>query len=150
MLFKEIVDGRTHARTDGRRTPDIEGSQKLTEHFVLRWAKKGYLFITVYCTFMPNNLLIVIVNEDIGCIGFEHLQIVYLMINNYLSFKMSFHVKLWMKSPLWRTWDDIYVWIMFPPELAIVRRNWLNDNVDKTVIFKKFVNKNMKEKDVIL
>ena len=36
MLFKEIVD----ARTDGRRTPDIEGSQKLTEHFVLRWAKK--------------------------------------------------------------------------------------------------------------
>ena len=45
MLFKEIVDGRTHGRThgrttdDGRRTPDIEGSQKLTEHFVLRWAK---------------------------------------------------------------------------------------------------------------
>jgi len=39
MLFKEIVDGRTHARTDGRTT-DIEGSQKLTEHFVLRWAKK--------------------------------------------------------------------------------------------------------------
>jgi len=30
MLFKEIVDARTHARTDGRRTPDIEGSQKLT------------------------------------------------------------------------------------------------------------------------
>ena len=26
MLFNEIVD----ARTDGRRTPDIEGSQKLT------------------------------------------------------------------------------------------------------------------------
>jgi len=41
MLFKEIVDGRTHARTDdGQRTPDIEGSQKLTEHFVLRWANK--------------------------------------------------------------------------------------------------------------
>ena len=40
MLFKEIVDGRTDGRTDdGRRTPDIEGSQKLTEHFVLRWAK---------------------------------------------------------------------------------------------------------------
>jgi len=40
MLFKEIVDGRTDARTDdGRQTPDIEGSQKLTEHFVLRWAK---------------------------------------------------------------------------------------------------------------
>jgi len=37
MLFKEIVDGCT----DGR-TPDIEGSQKLTEHFVLRWAKKSY------------------------------------------------------------------------------------------------------------
>ena len=31
MLFKEIVDGHTH----GRRTTDIEGSQKLTEHFVL-------------------------------------------------------------------------------------------------------------------
>jgi len=29
MLFKKIVDGRTHARTDGRTT-DIEGSQKLT------------------------------------------------------------------------------------------------------------------------
>jgi len=29
----------THGRTDGRRTPDIEGSQKFTEHFVLRWAK---------------------------------------------------------------------------------------------------------------
>jgi len=29
MLFKEIVDTRTDARTDGR-TPDIEGSQKLT------------------------------------------------------------------------------------------------------------------------
>jgi len=42
MLFKEIVDARTHARTDDRRrTPDIEGSQKLTEHFVLRWAKKS-------------------------------------------------------------------------------------------------------------
>jgi len=40
MLFKEIVDGRTDGRTDRRRTPDIEGSQKLTEHFVLRWAKK--------------------------------------------------------------------------------------------------------------
>ena len=40
MLFKEIVDARTDARTDGgRRMPDIEGSQKLTEHFVLRWAK---------------------------------------------------------------------------------------------------------------
>ena len=34
MLFKEIVDARTDART-----PDIEGSQNLTEHFVLRWAK---------------------------------------------------------------------------------------------------------------
>jgi len=39
MLFKEIVDGWTDARTYGRMT-DIEGSQKLTEHFVLRWAKK--------------------------------------------------------------------------------------------------------------
>ena len=46
MLFKEIVDGRTHGRTharidDGRRTPDIKGSQKLTKHFVLRWAKNN-------------------------------------------------------------------------------------------------------------
>jgi len=30
MLFKEIVDAHTDGRTDGRRTPDIEGSQKLT------------------------------------------------------------------------------------------------------------------------
>ena len=43
MLFKEIVDARTDARTHGRRTPDIEGSQKLTEHFVLRWAKKDHV-----------------------------------------------------------------------------------------------------------
>ena len=27
---------------DGQRTPDIEGSQKLTEHFVLRWAKNRW------------------------------------------------------------------------------------------------------------
>ena len=38
MLFKEIVDERTHGRTHGQTT-DIEGSQKLTEH-KLRWAKK--------------------------------------------------------------------------------------------------------------
>ena len=36
MLFKEIVDERTNARTT-----DIEGSQKLTEHFMLRWAKNS-------------------------------------------------------------------------------------------------------------
>jgi len=31
MLFKEIVDARTDGQTtDRRRTPDIEGSQKLT------------------------------------------------------------------------------------------------------------------------
>jgi len=35
MLFKEIVGGRTHARTHGRRTPDIEGSQKLTENVLI-------------------------------------------------------------------------------------------------------------------
>jgi len=39
MLFKEIVDGRTDGRTSGRTT-EIEGSQKLTEHIVLSWAKK--------------------------------------------------------------------------------------------------------------
>jgi len=43
MLFKEIVDALTDGRTDaGRRTTDIEGSQKLTEHVVLRWAKKYF------------------------------------------------------------------------------------------------------------
>jgi len=41
MLFKEIVDRRTHARTDGRT---MDGGQwAITkahiEHFVLRWAK---------------------------------------------------------------------------------------------------------------
>jgi len=40
-LKKLLTDGRTH----GRRTPDIEGSQKLTEHFVLRWAKNA-IFIS--------------------------------------------------------------------------------------------------------
>jgi len=34
MSFKEIVDARTHARTDGR-TPDIEGSQKLFNNLQL-------------------------------------------------------------------------------------------------------------------
>jgi len=40
---------------------------------------------------MPINLLIVIVNEEIGCIWFEHLQTVYLMI--YFSFFKSFSPK---------------------------------------------------------
>ena len=41
LLTDARTDGRTHARTDdGWQTPDIEGSQKLTEHFVLSWAKK--------------------------------------------------------------------------------------------------------------
>ena len=44
MLFKEIVDGRTHGRTT-----DIEGSQKLTEHFVLRWAKNIILDMYTSC-----------------------------------------------------------------------------------------------------
>ena len=43
-LKKLLTDGRTD---DGRRTPDIEGSQKLTEHFVLRWAKKVIIHLTV-------------------------------------------------------------------------------------------------------
>jgi len=33
MLFKEIVDARTDARTHGR-TLDIEWSEKLTEHLI--------------------------------------------------------------------------------------------------------------------
>jgi len=33
--------------------------------------------------------------------------------------------------------NDIYLWIMLPPELAIVRRNWLNDNIDKTNNFQQ-------------
>ena len=45
-LKKLLTDGRTDARTDdGQRTPDIEGSQKLTEHFVLRWAKNLTSFL---------------------------------------------------------------------------------------------------------
>jgi len=35
MLFKEIVDARTHA---GRRT--LKDHKSSLEHFVLRWAKK--------------------------------------------------------------------------------------------------------------
>ena len=38
---------------------------------------------------------------------------------------------------------------MFPPELTIVHRNWLNDNINKTIIFNKFMNGSMEEKDVI-
>jgi len=40
--------------------------------------------------------------------------------------------------------------IMFPRELTTVRRNWLNDNIDKTIFFNKSMNENMKEKDFIL
>jgi len=43
MLFKEIVDARTHARTDdGRRT--LKDHKSSLEHFVLRWAKKACFF----------------------------------------------------------------------------------------------------------
>ena len=38
---------------------------------------------------------------------------------------------------------------MFLLELTIIRRNWLNDNIDKTIIFNKSMNENMKEKDFI-
>jgi len=48
-LKKLLTHGRTHARTDGRRTPDTEGSQKLTEHFVLRWAKNTPYANEVIC-----------------------------------------------------------------------------------------------------
>ena len=42
MLFKEIVDARTHARTDdGRRT--LKDHKSSLEHFVLRWAKNQTL-----------------------------------------------------------------------------------------------------------
>ena len=51
MLFKEIVDARTDARADGRTT-DIEGSQKLTEHFVLRWAKNNNMYIDILQSYM--------------------------------------------------------------------------------------------------
>jgi len=44
MLFKEIVDAQTHARTDGRMD---DGQWTITkahlEHFVLRWAKNNRL-----------------------------------------------------------------------------------------------------------
>ena len=56
MLFKEIVDARTDARTHGRRTPDIEGSQKLTEHFVLRWAKNRKKPVYVYNKSMESSI----------------------------------------------------------------------------------------------
>jgi len=46
MLFKEIVDARTDGRTHAQ-TPDIEGSQKLTEHFVLV-SLKHYFQITIF------------------------------------------------------------------------------------------------------
>jgi len=47
MLFKEIVDARTDARThgrtdDGRRT--LKDHKSSLEHFVLRWAKNQELF----------------------------------------------------------------------------------------------------------
>jgi len=52
MLFKEIVDARTD---DGRRTPDIEGSQKLTEHFVLRWANNGAIWLSYYNRYLGKR-----------------------------------------------------------------------------------------------
>ena len=57
LLTDERTDARTHGRTDdGRRTPDIEGSQKLTEHFVLRWAKNIY-WISVEDHILILNML---------------------------------------------------------------------------------------------
>jgi len=52
MLFKEIVDGRTHGRT-----PDIEGSQKLTEYFVLKWAKNKKPTSFHFFALKTDNLL---------------------------------------------------------------------------------------------
>ena len=42
MLFKEIVDARTHGRTDGRTDDGRQWAitKAHPEHFVLRWAKK--------------------------------------------------------------------------------------------------------------
>ena len=37
-----IIPVKFSQNPHGRRTPDIEWSQKLIEHFVLRWAKKYY------------------------------------------------------------------------------------------------------------
>jgi len=70
--------------------------------------------------------------------------------NVYLSFKKSFHLKYEWKVNFGVLRNDIYLWIMFPLELTIIRRNWLNDNIDKTIIFNKSMNENMKEKDFIL
>jgi len=49
MLFKEMVDARTPARTDaGRRT--LKDHKSSLEHFVLRWAKNIY---TYHITSLP-------------------------------------------------------------------------------------------------
>ena len=49
MLFKEIVDARTDARTHARTTDDghrtLKDHKSSLEHFVLRWAKKQWQLI---------------------------------------------------------------------------------------------------------
>jgi len=50
-LKKLLTHARTDARTRGWRTPDIEWSQKLTEHFVLRWANNGKLNKRLWTSF---------------------------------------------------------------------------------------------------
>ena len=48
MLFKEIVDARTDARTHGQITDDgrrtLKDHKSSLEHFVLRWAKNAYSY----------------------------------------------------------------------------------------------------------
>ena len=79
MLFKEIVDARTDARTDdGRRTPDIEGSQKLTEHFVLRWAKKN-LVIKMYSFFLAFTVFSV---DPMKTLSIFHAILLFNMTQN--------------------------------------------------------------------
>ena len=71
MLFKEIVDARTHGRTHGRRTPDIEGSQKLTEHFVLRWAKNYWKKIKI------TKIIKISKHGDM----YQHMHIMFIHVN---------------------------------------------------------------------
>jgi len=52
MLFKEIVDARTHARTDdGRRT--LKDHKSSLEHFVKTYHSHAQLFRT-YCLYFQD------------------------------------------------------------------------------------------------
>jgi len=81
MLFKEIVDARTDARThgrtdDGRRT--LKDHKSSLEHFVLRWANKQGLMKKIELTTPPQSDIPKFVIElDLTLYCFSHTNMAF-------------------------------------------------------------------------